>query len=267
MNPPYIHVPFPPTLAEKRAIVTTSWDDGQATDFRMMELLSSFGIRGTFFVPLRFKGRPAPLAEALPEIPGDFEIGGHSANHLDLRGLDAHCLREEVEGSKAQLEARGGAPVRVFSYPMGRHDAAARRAVRKAGYLSARITEEYCVHQPADPYQTPTTLSAYPLTRWRRLLREFRAYRWMNVAFLARNWNRTWRGLAVELFAQARRRGGIWHLWGHSWEIERLGLWEQLGEVLRAVAHHGDVHYCTNGELAELLSAVPLPAGKTALTP
>jgi hypothetical protein len=27
--------------------------------------------------------------------------------------------------------------------------------------------------------------------------------------------------------------GGTFHLWGHSWEIERLGLWGKFEEILR----------------------------------
>ena len=122
MGLPDMPVRISPTAVRKCAIVTTSWDDGQRTDFRMMELLSAFGIKGTFFVPLSLEGRPTPLAQALSDLPHECEIGSHTVTHTDLRCLDDRRLRYEVEASKAQLEARSGTPVRVFAYPIGRHD-------------------------------------------------------------------------------------------------------------------------------------------------
>ncbi len=32
--------------------ITTSWDDGHPLDFRVAELLSKYGLRGTFYIPM-----------------------------------------------------------------------------------------------------------------------------------------------------------------------------------------------------------------------
>jgi hypothetical protein len=52
-----------------------------------------------------------------------------------------------------------------------------------------------------------------------------------------------------------RKNGGIFHLFGHSWEIERFGLWDELDEVLAYIAAHDNVMYLTNGELIRTLKA------------
>jgi peptidoglycan/xylan/chitin deacetylase (PgdA/CDA1 family) len=62
------------------------------------------------------------------------EIGSHSASHVRLAGLPAGPLDTEVSGSRAELSELTGGPVRGFAYPYGSMDAAARRAVRDAGY-------------------------------------------------------------------------------------------------------------------------------------
>jgi peptidoglycan/xylan/chitin deacetylase (PgdA/CDA1 family) len=62
------------------------------------------------------------------------EIGSHSTTHVRLAGLDKAQLETEVSGSRASLGELMGAPVRGFAYPYGSMDAAARRAVRDAGY-------------------------------------------------------------------------------------------------------------------------------------
>ena len=69
------------------------------------------------------------------------EIGSHSATHVRLAGLDAGQLEAEVSGSRASLGELIGAPVRGFAYPYGSMDAAARRAVRDAGYDYACAVE------------------------------------------------------------------------------------------------------------------------------
>ena len=62
------------------------------------------------------------------------EIGSHSATHVRLAGIDAGQLEAEVNESKANIGELVGAPIRGFAYPYGSMDAAARHAVRDAGY-------------------------------------------------------------------------------------------------------------------------------------
>jgi peptidoglycan/xylan/chitin deacetylase (PgdA/CDA1 family) len=78
--------------------------------------------------PLLTGRQVTELAEA------GLEIGSHSTTHVRLAGLDEAQLETEVSGSRASLGELMGAPVRGFAYPYGSMDAAARRAVRDAGY-------------------------------------------------------------------------------------------------------------------------------------
>jgi peptidoglycan/xylan/chitin deacetylase (PgdA/CDA1 family) len=67
-------------------------------------------------------------------VAAGMEIGSHSASHVRLAGLPAGRLDAEIKGSRASLSELTGGPVRGFAYPYGSMDAAARRAVRDAGY-------------------------------------------------------------------------------------------------------------------------------------
>jgi peptidoglycan/xylan/chitin deacetylase (PgdA/CDA1 family) len=65
------------------------------------------------------------------------EVGSHGRRHRDLtRSTDAE-LAEELAGSRAELAAATGVPVRTFCYPWGRVDVRAREAARATGYLAA----------------------------------------------------------------------------------------------------------------------------------
>jgi len=48
--------------------------------------------------------------------------------------------------------------------------------------------------------------------------------------------------------------GGIFHLWGHSWEIEKYGLWNELEKVLQMLAFKKDIAYLNNSDCWRILS-------------
>ena len=60
---------------------------------------------------------------------------------------------------------------------------------------------------------------------------------------------RNWDLLGRRLFEEVRSNGGVFHLWGHSWEIDANDDWRRLRSVLDELADQ-DVVFLTNGELA-----------------
>lgn len=69
------------------------------------------------------------------------EIGSHAATHMRLAGASPDRLTAEITDSRTSLSALLGTEIRGFAYPYGSMDAAARRAVRDAGYEYACAVE------------------------------------------------------------------------------------------------------------------------------
>lgn len=68
------------------------------------------------------------------------QVGAHTLTHPVLASLPADEQRQEIDGSRNQLERLLGRPVTVFSYPYGGHDAldaVTTRLVRESGYAMA----------------------------------------------------------------------------------------------------------------------------------
>jgi peptidoglycan/xylan/chitin deacetylase (PgdA/CDA1 family) len=129
-----------------RGLVGITFDDGYVSVLEAaLPELRRHGFTATMFIvsgrlggsnewdegprwPLMSAGQVGELAAA------GMEIGSHSTTHVRLAGLDAGQLKAQIAESKASLADLTGAPVRGFAYPYGSMDAAARMAVRDAGY-------------------------------------------------------------------------------------------------------------------------------------
>jgi len=64
-------------------------------------------------------------------------IGAHTVNHPHLTGCSEAELKEEISGSKIELERICGRPIVLFAYPDGDYDHRVVTAVRNAGFQLA----------------------------------------------------------------------------------------------------------------------------------
>lgn len=243
-----------------RIVVTTSWDDDDRSGLRLAQLLQAHGIAGTFYVPTGNLGQGNAFSVAdLRGLAADgFEIGAHTVTHPILTQIDRSQLEYEVGHCKQQLQQALGETVTTFCYPRGRSNSAVIAAVRNAGYSGARGTLMLCTQSDFSPFALPTTLQAYPHRR-ENYLRNLVRHR--AGLTLARNFSKlihyeNWVELGKQSFDEVLRTGGIWHLYGHPWEIARLDLWARLEELLGYVRARSDVSYVTNAALLDL------PAGR-----
>lgn len=185
----------------------SSWDDGDPLDRKVLQLLLEHNLPGIFYLPSVAAVEPA--VKLL--VQSGFEIGGHTVSHpQDLKLLDDDQLNYEIMANKDQLETVIGKPITKFCYPRGRYDDRVIEAVKKAGYTEARTTEVLKVDtEGVDPFKTPTTIHVFNR-------QEYQGRDWFDVA----------KSYAIH----ASEVGGLFHIWGHSWEIEQLNQWEELGD-------------------------------------
>ena len=63
----------------------------------------------------------------------------------------------------------------------------------------------------------------------------------------------SWTRLAKASFDYAEKCGGVWHIWGHSWEIEKYNMWKDLEAVFQYVANRPNCEYVSNLFLSKLI--------------
>ena len=239
-----------------RPVVTTSWDDGDPLDLKLAETLSEYGIRGTFYHSTHNCERAVMALADVRRLSERFEIGGHSLTHPDLRKLGPQGLHREIRDGKRELEDALGKSTDMFCYPKGRYNARVRQAVVDAGYLGARTTRTFLFDLPRDPWLMPTTLWARDFPWWFWYPHCLRSRSWPGLKELVcRGVGKPWWELAHVLLDHVLAHGGVWHLWGHSWEIEERGLWTDLRKLFERVGGRDDVVYATNGEVVRMAAA------------
>ncbi len=233
--------------------VTTSWDDGDVLDERIADLMEKYALKGTFYIPRDYWGKRLDENQ-IKRLSTRHEIGAHTLSHSELTKIPMDQVRAELVGSKEWLEKVTGKTIRMFCYPRGRYNSDIRDAVQAVGYIGARTTKLFSL-QSGEPFEMETSMQVYvlPLRRgagirriFEPLQQRFFGLRSLGVPVLAMH---SFESATKAAFDEALKRGGVFHLWGHSWEIEKQELWTQLEEVFRHISKSENCEYVTNGEL------------------
>ena len=237
------------------AIVTTSWDDDAASGLEVAELLVAKGLPATFYVPTGRLGESSLLSGSNLRTlsAAGFEIGAHTVSHRILTSLQGSELTREVADCKPRLEDILGREVSTFCYPKGRFNANVVNEVKRAGYRGARSAQMLCSAAVADAYKMPTTMQAYPHHRanYVKNLVRLRAFPALVRSLPDLIDFEGWLQLGKRMFDRVLREGGVWHLFGHPWEIAKLNLWSDLREMLDYVSRREGVTYATNAQLLQ----------------
>jgi peptidoglycan/xylan/chitin deacetylase (PgdA/CDA1 family) len=136
-------------------VVALSFDDGPNPAYTptVLRLLAAHHARATFFMEGQFVQAWPDLARSV-QAQGH-EVGNHTWDHPDVRGLGRRRLQAQVRRTSAALAAAGLRPPGLFRPPKGDFNSAADGAVRATGLRTAGWTPGLCVEKylrrfPAD---------------------------------------------------------------------------------------------------------------------
>lgn len=163
-----------------------------------------------------------------------FEIGSHTLDHRYLPTLDSQSATLQVQLGKTELEQIIRERVSGFCYPGGKFLKSHVEIVKQAGFTFARTTENLRLDSGIDPYRIPVSLQCYPHPRSVYLRNFARQGQWrLRARMLRALWE------ADTLLSQLKigldlacQSGTVFHLWGHSWELDKFNLWSTLDDFL-----------------------------------
>lgn len=158
-----------------------TFDDGYLDNHEIAApILRSMNLPATFFITSRFIGSDTVpwWDEQLAVQPGwmtwdqvrdlraqGFEVGSHTATHLDLGRAPVEQIAADLRESRVTLEAALGERVDLFAYPYGRPEnisEEARAIVREVGFRSCPSCHGGLNGQCPDPLY----LNRIPISDW-----------------------------------------------------------------------------------------------------
>lgn len=209
------------TIFDRKKIFLLSFDDGTVWDGQLVALLNKYGIKGTFnlnsgledfvwYYEDRFPVRRQILAQIGDQYAGH-EIASHSLHHHRLDSLTPPQLRREVEEDVNRLKAVFGLKEIGFGVPFTFCNHREVKIIKKlVRYIRlSEFLDSFAL--PEDEYHIPI----HGLYNDPDILEKLQRF--------AEN------DLPVSLFVMA----------GHSYELEALGHWEYMEELLKLVKDYG----------------------------
>jgi len=249
-------------MKTKKAIITTSWDDGHQLDLKLNHLLNKYNLKGTFYVPKQYPIKPGLKKNEIKEIAINHEIGAHGLSHTRLNSISLSDAKIEIGGSKKYLENLLNKPIKMFSYSGGLFNEKIKKIVQEEGYLGARTTKKFQIKEPIDFFALGVTNQVYPhpfrkkndnslhlssalLQPLRGNFSGIRKFKLPIKAFFS------WSEMMKGLFDYVCENNDVWHCWGHSWEIEKYNMWQDLENVFNYISNKENVLYLTNSQVLE----------------
>jgi peptidoglycan/xylan/chitin deacetylase (PgdA/CDA1 family) len=104
------------------------------------------------------------------------DIGAHTRTHPQLTKIPISKAREEIQGSRRQLEDLFGRPIHHFCYPYGDWNPAVRDLVAEAGFQTACTVEPGVNTAGIDPFGL------------KRFTARYRSRNWGSLAATVRDW-------------------------------------------------------------------------------
>jgi peptidoglycan/xylan/chitin deacetylase (PgdA/CDA1 family) len=214
-------------------VVVQCWDDGVATDVRLVDILRRHGAKATFNLNAGLHDRHRQFGwiyegtevnrlgwDEMKEVYQGFTIANHSLTHPRLELMERAAARREIEEGRDSLQQFFGQAVSGFAYPFGSFNEDIMQLVRESGHAYARTTASV-----SRPYPPDDAMLFHPCCH-----------------FLASDfWSR------YEMAKQC----GVFYFWGHSYEMITDVMWSAFEEIIERIS--ADPGSCW-GEVADLFA-------------
>ena len=226
--------------------VAQCWDDGMATDIRLVEIFRKYNAKATFnlcpgrieeetvkpywidqfsseWSHLGFRGGIVGKKD-LHSVYDGFQLASHCNLH-ECAGVvsDADFLKSAVD-ARNFLEDTFQQPCRGFAWPCGRHTAETEAMLADAGFAYGR-----------------TVGNTKDLRTNKNMMTLDTNCHFLNPMF--------WK-----IFDEAKE-SGVFYFWGHSYELmEYPALWERFEDKIRALSENPEVEWVDVIDIVDVLN-------------
>ncbi len=228
----------------KAKALTLSYDDGIFEDYRLIEIMTKHGLKGTFNVNAGLFGRSPAKAHrerlTLEQVqalyrPSGNELALHGYTHPHLEEMSYDRIAYEIVMDRAGLEAATGEIVRGMAYPNGTVNDTVVDCLRACGIAYSR---------------TVVSTGGFSIPAETR--------DWLRLPATCHHNDGRLMDLADRFLALPRRVMDpcvMFYLWGHSYEFTINDNWEVIERFAEKMGGHDDIWYATNIEIRDYVEA------------
>lgn len=242
-------------MENKKLIITTSWDDGHPLDLKLAELLNKYSIDATFYVPCKNLEHPVMVDSDLRELSNKYEIGGHTVNHIYLNTLKYNDAKNEISNCKLMLQEKLSHEITAFCFPGGKFSKRDVNMLIEAGFLFGRTTGLlHTTINTTKPIMN-TSLQIYN-HQYYTLIKHCLKRSFFSPILLFKSfipYNKNFKNLAKAILYETNNENRVFHIWGHSWEIEERDLWHDLEETFKILKNENEAVFLNNSDCWQYL--------------
>lgn len=193
--------------------ISISIDDGHPLDWKVLDLLKKYHLQdlAIFYIAPQNREREVMSVDGIKKLSEEVEIGGHTLTHARLTRLDEEEMMFEIMTGKKVLENIIGNRLRTFAPPKGWFNEKVKEAVMLCGFEEMRTMK-----------QGPVSLEGYS---------KFEIP--VSIHFHKKEGVDLVKSIFDKLMES--RSGGYFGMTLHSWEVEEMGLWEELEKVFAGI--------------------------------
>ena len=217
--------------------VSFSWDDGSTYDLKLAEYFMKYNIPCKLFVPTsNLEGRNVLTANQIRELHNQLiTFGGHTNSHVYLTQIPLDEVNNEVTANRLYLENIIGQSIQHFCLPGGKYN---NKIIKTIGnqFKSIRTADTMCSN--FEGKLRKPTFHFYPRGIKSLIRNAVRHYdKILPVIIKASMKYHNYFDILKASIAIMNKNKTLYkiHIWGHSWEIEELQLWEELDEMLKYI--------------------------------
>ena len=220
--------------------VTLSYDDGTIYDRRLIEIMSGYGVYGTFNLNSGFmSGRDDGYHIYKEDVPKQYldtgnEVALHGRYHMSLADYPDQDGIADVYEDRLEWERICGRPIRGMAYANGSYSDRVVDYLGKLGVKYSRTTvSTRGFALPKDWLRLPATCH-HNDPKLDELTDEF---------------------VSLDLSKQYNKQPKLFYLWGHSYEFNNNGNWDVIERFCEKIGGHDDIWYATNGMIYDYVKA------------
>lgn len=225
----------------KTKAFNVTYDDGVLQDLRFVQLLNSYGLKGTF--NLNFKLMESEFEwthesgcivkrlskEKATSLYIGHEIASHTLTHPFLNDKSEAEIMYELKEDKKNLEKIFNKEVKGFAVPFDYYSDLIEECAKKCGFEYARISEE--------------SLSFALQTDY---------YKWKATVFHLDNALKR----LVSDFCDTDEELALFQIVGHSYDLDIKKMWDEIEDIFKTISSQDDVISMTTIDIINYLKAM-----------